>query len=1091
VIARIIDWSGRNRIFVVLLTLAAAGFGAAAMRRVPLDAIPDLSETQVIVFSRWDRAPNVIEDQVTYPIVAALLGAPRVKAIRALTDFGFSYVYVIFEDGTDVWWARSRTLEYLSKISGRLPQGVRTEIGPDATSVGWIYQYALIDESGRLDLSQLRSLQDWYLRYQLESIPGVAEVASVGGFARQYDVRVRPNALDSYGLVLMDVVKGIRESNDEVGAGLLEFSGTEFTVRVKGYLRTLQDIESIAVGHDLRGGAPVLVKDVASVHLGPQMRRGVADLNGLGDTVGGIVVMRSGENVLPVIERIKSKLAQLEGSLPRGVKVITTYDRSDLIQRAIGTLKRILTEEMAIVSLVILFFLWHVPSALVSIATIPVAVVLAFLPLYFLGLTSNLMSLSGIAISIGVLVDGAIIEVENACKKLEIWIAGGRKGDFHEVRLAALKEVGPSVFFSLLVIAVAFLPVFALLDEEGRLFRPLATTKVLVMVIAALLAITFNPALRMLLTRMEPFRFRPAWASWLTTQVLVGKYLNEEENPVSRRLFRIYKPVCEAVLRRPKTILLVAVLLVLSAVPAFASLGSEFMPPLNEGSILYMPTALPGISVTEAQRVLQLQDRILRSFPEVESVFGKAGRADTPTDSAPLSMVETTVVLKPEGQWRKKPRWYSAWAPAPLAAVLRRLWPETISYEDLVEEMDRELKIPGFPNIWTQPIRNRNDMLATGMRTPVGIKVFGADLEKIERLATEVERAARGVRGTRSAFAERVAEGHYIDFVLRREQLARYGLSAKEVGEVIATAIGGEDVTTTVEGRQRYPVNVRYARDFRDEIDKLKTVLVPVATPTSAGDPLRVPVGELADILMVNGPAMIRDENGLLAGYVFLDMAGRDLGGYVEDLKSAVGRIALPAGYTILISGEYESLARLKERLSLILPLTLLVIVVLLFVNTASWVKTGIVLLAVPFSLVGAVWLMWLLNYHLSTAAWVGMIALMGLDAETGVFMLLYLDLAYDEAVKEGRMNGPADLRQAAIQGAVKRVRPKMMTVMAAMMGLLPILWSNGAGADLMKRIAAPMIGGLLTSFALELLVYPVLFVTWKSAAVSRRPQIR
>jgi Cu(I)/Ag(I) efflux system membrane protein CusA/SilA len=1036
----------------------------------------------VIVFSRWDRAPNVIEDQVTYPIVASLLGAPRVKAIRALTDFGFSYVYVIFEDGTDVWWARSRTLEYLSKISGRLPQGARTEIGPDATSVGWIYQYALVDESGRLDLSQLRSLQDWYLRYQLESVPGVAEVASVGGFARQYEVRIRPNALDSYGLVLMDVVKGIRESNDEVGAGLLEFSGTEYAVRVKGYLRTLQDIESIAVGHDLRGGAPVLVKDVASVHLGPQMRRGVAELNGLGDTVGGIVVMRSGENVLPVIERIKSKLAQLEGSLPGGVKLITTYDRSDLIQRAIGTLKRILTEEMAIVSLVILFFLWHVPSALVSIATIPVAVVLAFLPLYFMGLTSNLMSLSGIAISIGVLVDGAIVEVENACKKLELWIAGGRKGDFHEVRLAALKEVGPSVFFSLLVIAAAFLPVFALLDEEGRLFRPLATTKVLVMVIAALLAVTFNPALRMLLTRMEPFRFRPAWASWLSTQLLVGKYLNEEENPVSRRLFRIYKPVCEAVLRRPKTILLVAVLLVLSAVPAFASLGSEFMPPLNEGSILYMPTALPGISVTEALRVLQLQDRMLRSFPEVESVFGKAGRADTPTDPAPLSMVETTVVLKPEAQWRKKARWYSAWAPAPLAAVLRRLWPETISYEALIEEMDRELKIPGFPNIWTQPIRNRNDMLATGMRTPVGIKVLGADLEKIERLGAEVEGAARGVRGTRSAFAERVAEGHFIDFVLRREQLARYGLSVKEVEEVIATAIGGEDVTTTVEGRQRYPVNVRYARDFRDEIDKLKTVLVPVASATSAGDPLRVPVGELADILMVRGPGMIRDENGFLAGYVFVDMAGRDLGSYVEDLKSALGRIALPAGYTIQISGQYESLARLRERLGLILPLTLLIIVVLLFVNTASWVKTGIVLLAVPFSLVGAVWLMWLLNYHLSTAAWVGMIALMGLDAETGVFMLLYLDLAYDEAVKGGRMNGPEDLRQATIQGAVKRVRPKMMTVMAAMMGLLPILWSNGAGADLMKRIAAPMVGGLLTSFVLELLVYPVLFVTWKSA---------
>jgi Cu(I)/Ag(I) efflux system membrane protein CusA/SilA len=1050
-----------------------------------LDAVPDLSDTQVIVFSRWDRAADIVEDQVTYPIVAAMLGAPRVKAVRALTDFGASYVYIVFEDGTDLYWARSRVLEYLSKIQARLPEGVRTELGPDATSVGWVYQYALVDDTGKLNLADLRSLQDWYLRYQLESVPGVAEVASVGGFVRQYQVQILPNALHAYRLELSDVVKAVRESNGEVGGGLLEFSGTEFTVRAKGYLGSVRDIEEIALGRNPQTGGPLLVKDVALVRQGPELRRGVADLDGEGDAVGGIVVMRYGEDVLPVVERVKAKLAQLQGSLPPGVRVVATYDRSDLIRSIMTTLKSVLGEELVIVSLVILIFLWHVPSALVPILTIPAAVLIAYIPMLLIGASSNLMSLAGIAISIGVLVDGAIIEVENTWKKLELWAEGGRKEDFNQVRLAALKEVGPTVFFSLLVIAAAFLPVFALSGEEGRLFRPLANTKTLVIVVSAILAVTFNPALRMSLARVDPFRFKPAWASLLATQVFVGRIYKEESHPVSRRLFRFYKPVCESALAHPKMTLLAAGCLLATTVPVFMSLGSEFMPPLNEGSILYMPTALPGVSITEAQRVLELQDRILRSVPEVESVFGKAGRADTPTDPAPLSMFETTIILKPRSEWRRRERWYSSWVPWPFKVVLEQVWPETISYDELVGLMDDELKFPGFPNIWSHPIRARNDMLSTGMRAPVGVKVFGPDLKGVEKLAGQVERTVGAVKGTRNVFAERVAAGSFVDFTIRRDQLARYGLTLADVEDVIMTAVGGANVATTIEGRERYSVQVRYARDFRDELDKLKNIRVGIPADSQIPGSPGVPLGELADIRKASGPSMIRDENGLLAGYVFVDVAGRDLGSYVEDVKSALARIQVPSGYTLQLSGQYESLERVRQRLMLIVPLTLVVIVLLLYLNTGSLAKTGIVLLAVPFSLIGAVWLMKILGYRLSVASWVGMMALMGLDAETGVFMLLYLDLAYQEAVKAGAMTGLADLHRAVVQGAVKRVRPKMMTVTAAMAGLLPILWSTGAGADTMKRIAAPMVGGLATSFALELIVYPVLFSLWKRPAGS------
>ncbi len=1074
-IRSVIRFSAENRFVVLLATAVLVAYAFYTVQHIPVDAIPDLSDTQVIVYSRWDRSPDILEDQVTYPIVTALLGAPNVKTIRGFSDFGFSYVYVIFKDGTDIYWARSRVMEYLSKIQPLLPSGVRTEIGPDATGVGWVFQYALVDESRTQSLADLRALQDWNLRYRIQSVPGVAEVATLGGFAQQYQVTVDPNRLRAYGLGIMQVTEAVRSSNEEVGGRLIEFSGKEYMVRGRGYLRSTKDLEQVVLKTDDRG-TPVLLRDVAEVGLGPEIRRGVSDLNGLGDTVGGIVVMRHGENAREVIWRVRERLLEIEPSLPPGVRIVTTYDRSDLIQRSIDNLRHELLLEMAIVSLVILVFLWHIPSAIVPILTIPISVLLAFVPMAFMGISSNIMSLAGIAISIGVLVDGAIVEVENAYKKLELWEHGGRVGDYHQVRLQALLEVGPSVFFSLLLIAAAFLPVFTLVDQEGRLFRPLAWTKNLTMLMAALLALTLDPALRMVFTRMEWVSFRPRWLSWLFNQVTVGRYHPEERHPVSRVLFAAYEPACRFVLRHPKTTIAAALVLLLTTVPVYLRLGHEFMPPLNEGTILYMPTTLPGISVTEAARLLQTQDRILTSFPEVQSVHGKAGRADTPTDPAPFSMMETVVALKPESQWRPKERWYSAGAPEWLkAALLRRIWPDRVSWEELVAEMDKALQIPGQTNAWTMPIRNRIDMLTTGVRTPVGIKVYGPDLQEIEALGVRLEQMLRDVPGTRSVFAERVAGGYFVDFDLRREELARYGLSVRQVQEVILSAIGGENVTTTIEGRARFPVNVRYPRDLRDDLDTLGRVLV--MTPSGA----QVPLAQVAFLRTVTGPSMIRNENGLLVGYVYVDIAGRDVGGYVDEAKRRVAeKLALPSGYSLEWSGQYENMQRVRERLKLVVPLTLFLIFFLLFANTRSVAKTLIVILAVPFSVIGAVWLLWALDYNVSIAVWVGMIALMGLDAETGVFMLLFLDLAYDEAKARGRMRSLADLHEAIVHGAVKRLRPKMMTVTAAFMGLMPIMWSMGTGADVMKRVAAPMVGGLATSFLLELLVYPPVYLLWK-----------
>lgn len=1079
-IKRIIEFSAHNRLLVLVITAVFIGLGIYSVQKIPLDAIPDLSDTQVIIYSKWDRSPEILEKQVTYPIVAALLGAPKIKSVRGFSDYGYSYVYVIFEDGTDLYWARSRVVEYLSRISAQLPQGVQTELGPDATSVGWVYQYALVDETSKLNSGDLRSLQDWTIRYQLQSVAGVSEVASVGGFVKQFQVKVDPRKLELYQLTLSQVLDAVRNTNQESGGRVIEFSGTEAMVRSQGLISSIEEIENAVVTYPLKSRSPILLKQVADVSVGPEMRRGITDLNGQGDTVGGIIVMRQGEDAPSVIERVKTRLAEIQKSLPEGVKIKTVYDRSDLIHRAIETLKGTLIEELIIVSLVILLFLWHVPSAIVPIVTIPIAVLLAFIPLWLLGQSANIMLLAGIAISIGVLVDGAIVEVENAYRKIQLWDENGRKESFFKVRLEALTEVGPSVFFSLLVIAVAFLPIFTLVDQEGRLFRPLALSKNFAMGIAALLAITLDPAMRMLFARPDNFKGPYPWLNSIGNVLLVGKYYSEHKHPISRRLFAIYEPVLHWVLERKKLVLVVAFAAVLSIFPGFAMLGSEFMPTLHEGSLLYMPTALPGLSVSEAQRILTVQDQILKSFPEVDTVFGKAGRAETSTDTAPLSMIETTIVLKPKSEWRKEERFYS-FLPDILKSPLTRIWPETISEEALVNEMNEKLNFLGMPNIWTMPIKNRIDMLSTGIRSPIGVKVFGSDVKTIEKIGHELEGVLQKLEGTRTVVAERIASGYFLDVDFDRNKLKTYGLSLKEAQDQAMAAIGGENVSTALMGRARYPIQVRFAPDFRQDMEKIKRVLI--SAPTGA----QIPLSEIARVKVNDGASMIRDENASLVGYVYIDIdpAKIDIGSFVEQAKKVVNaQVKLPTGYTLQWSGQYENMERVKERLKVVIPLTLFLIILLLHFNTKSWVKTGIVLLAVPFSLIGAVWILVALGYNLSIAAWVGMIALLGLDAETGVFMLMYLDLSYHDREKRGQMNSRKDLHDAVIEGAVHRVRPKLMTVMALFMGLIPIMWSIGAGADVMKRIAAPMIGGLFTSFILELLIYPVIFYIWKEREI-------
>jgi len=1084
-INRIIEFSATYRLLVVFLTMSLVVIGLWSMFNVPLDAIPDLSDPQVIIYTEWPgRSPNLVEDQITYPIVSAMLAAPQVSAVRGTSDYGFSYVTVIFEEGTDIYWGRSRVLEYLSKITGKLPEGVTPTLGPDATGVGWAFQYALVDKSGKHNLAELRSFNDWYMRYWIESVPGVAEVAPVGGYVKQYQVTIDPNKLLAFNLPLNKVIDSIRNSNNEVGGRVVELTGKEYLVRGRGYIQSLSDIRSLAVGSDGKG-TPIRVEDVASVQLGPDMRRGVAELNGEGEVTGGIVVVRYGQNVMDVIERVKAKLDETKSSLPEGVEVAVTYDRSDLIQRSIDNLKDTLIEELLIVSLVILLFLWHIPSAIIPIITIPVAVILSFIPMQSLGITSNIMSLGGIAIAIGAMVDAAIVVVEQTHKKLEQWEAGGRRGSATRVIINAVKEVGGPSFFSLLVIAISFLPIFALQAQEGRLFKPLAFTKNFSMAIAAALAITLDPAMRLLFTRAEPFYFRPRWLARATNAVLVGKIHNEERHPISRFLMSIYQPAVRFALNHKWFILAAALLIALATIPIYQKLGSEFMPPLNEGTILYMPITLPGISITEADKYLQIQNKLIKQFPEVQSVFGKIGKAETATDPAPLSMVETTVVLKPESEWQKvkQDRWYSSWAPEFLKAPLRKLWPEErpMPWDQLIAEMDQAVQIPSFANAWLFPIRTRIDMITTGVRTPVGVKVLGPKLETIEEVGLELEKVLQEVPGTRSAFFERVTGGYYLDFEVNREEAARYGLTVGDVNDIIESAIGGKNITTTIEGRERYPVNVRYARGLRENLSQLGRVLVP--TPNGA----QVPLTQLANLTLRTGPPMIKNEEGFLAGFLYVDIAGRDMGGYVEEAKKIVAeKVSLPSGYHLQWSGQYEYMERVRERLLYIIPLTLFIIFLLLYFNTNSVVKTLIIFLAVPFSAVGAIWLLYLLDYNMSIAVWVGLIALLGVDAETAVFMLLYLDLAYNERVAQGRMRSMADLKEAIEFGAVKRLRPKFMTVAVTFMGLVPIMWSEGAGADVMKRIAAPMIGGIFTSFILELLVYPVIYEIWKGFEVRR-----
>ena len=1074
-IDRIIDFSVRRKAVVFLFVAVACIAGWWSMKHINLDAVPDLSETQVIIYSRWDRSPDIIEDQVTYPIVTAMLGAPKVKAVRGFSDFGYSFVYVIFDDDTDIYWARSRTLEYLSSVIQRLPQGVTSELGPDATGLGWVFQYVLVDTTGKHDLAELRSLQDWYLRYHLKSVPGVAEVASLGGFVQQYQVNVDPNRLQAYNISINRVVEAVRTGNSEVGGRLIEFGGTEYMVRGRGYAKSIEDFGDIVLTVT-ETGTPIHVRDIGEVAIGPDYRRGVADLDGTGDAVSGIVVMRQGQNALNVIDRVKEKIREVEPGLPEGVKILPIYDRSDLIRKAIGTLKSTLIEVILTVSLVILLLLWHPPSAMIPIITIPVTVLISFIPFRAMGITANIMSLGGIAIAVGALVDAAIVVVEQTHKRLEEWKEGGEKGDYREVIIDAIKQVAGPSFFALLVIGISFLPVLTLEAEEGRLFKPLAYTKTLAMVVAAFLTITLDPALRILLTNLKNFNFRPHWLCKAANAVFVGSIQAEEKNPVSRFLMRVYDPVARWSLKRQWLVIAMALGMIILTIPVAMKLGREFMPPLDEGALFYMPTTMPGISIGEAQSLLQVTDRIINTFPEVDHVLGKAGRAETATDPAPLSMLETVITLKPRSEWREIDTWYSSWAPEWLKTILRHMTSDRISHEELVKKLNEALKLPGVSPAWTMPIKARIDMLTTGIRTPVGLKISGADLKVIEKIGTQIESRLASIKGTRSVFSERTGGGYFIDITWNRKELARYGLSVEAAQAVVQNAIGGDNVTTAIQGRERYPVNVRYLADFRTDLGALERILVPASEGKR-----QIPLGQLATVNAVDGASMIRDENGLLTGYVYVDLADRDPGSYVEEARNVLrNAFKLPPGYAISWTGQYEAMERVKERLEIVLPLTLFLVLLLLYINTKSLTKTMIVALAVPFSAIGAFWLLFILGYNWSIAVGVGLIALLGVDAETGVFMLLYLDIAYDRAKSEGRLGSRDELREAILNGAVKRLRPKFMTVSVMAFGLIPIMWSTGTGADVMKRIAAPMIGGIFASFVLELLVYPAIYEIWK-----------
>jgi Cu(I)/Ag(I) efflux system membrane protein CusA/SilA len=1036
-IERIIDWCAANRFLVFTGTVILTVWGIWAMTRTPLDAVPDISDVQVIVSTEWmGRSPDLIEDQITYPIVSALISTPKVKAVRGFTDFGISYVYVIFQDGTDMYWARSRVVEYLQGIRGQLPEDTNPVIGPDATGVGWVFEYALVDETGQHSLADLRGFQDWHLRYWLASVPGVAEVASIGGFVKQYQVNIDPNKLSAFGIGIKDVIQAIKMSNNDVEGRLLEFSGREYMVRGRGYLTSLADIEGVSLGAS-PGGTPVRVRDVAKVRIGPDIRRGVAELDGKGEAVGGIVVMRFGENALKVIEGVKAKLQEVQHSMPPGVKIVPTYDRSWLIGESINTLRHTLIEESIVVSIVIIVFLFHFRSALIPILALPVAVLASFIPMYYLDVTSNIMSLGGLALAIGVLVDASIVMVENAYRHIS------EEGITYEEQPRAIvhaaKQVARPIFFSLAIIVISFVPVFLLEAQEGRMFRPLAFTKTFAMMAASILSITLVPVLMIIFIRGK--RLKP-----------------EAQNPISRFFAWLYEPILRLALNWKWAALLVNFAVIPLTIPLLFMIGSEFMPPLYEGAQLYMPTSPPGLSITESTRLLQVQDKILRTFPEVETVFGTVGRGTTSTDNTPMGMVNTTVTLKPREQWRVG-----------------------LTIEKLQAEMDAQLQFPGFPNVWTQPIRNRLDMLLTGIKTPVGIKILGSDLNEIQRLGGEIEHTLQSIPGTRSVYAERVAQGYFTDIKIDREAIARHGLMIGDVEDVIESAIGGQNITRTIEGRERYPVNVRYEQGFRDTLPDLQRILV--KAPAGA----QIPLAQLASITLAPGPAMIRDENGQLAGYVYVDTATSDIGGYVDRAKRAIAEhLKLPTGYTLLWTGQYEFQVRARERFKILIPLVFFIIFMLLYMTFHSASEATIVMLSVVYAMTGGVILQWLLGYNFSVAVWVGYIALYGVAVQTGVVMVVYLHEALDKRLREGGTITAEDIRLATISGSVLRLRPKLMTVSVVVAALVPILWSTGVGSDIMKPIAAPIIGGMVTSTIHVLIITPVIFYLMKLRALRK-----
>jgi len=1041
VISRWIDWCAQNRFLVFMGTVLLMLTGIWALRHIPLDALPDISDVEVIIHTPWaGQPPSLIEDQVTYPIVTTLLAAPHVKAVRAQTMFGDSYVFVVFEDGTDLYWARSRVLEYMQQITGRLPSGVHPVIGPDATGAGWVYEYALVDHSHQRSLADLRSLQDWYLRYQLETVPGVAEVATIGGFVRQYQVNVDPDKLRAYGVPLSTVIERVRASTNEVGGRLLEMGGAEYMIRGLGYLHSLSDLETVPVA--TKNGTPVLVRDLGTVTFGPDIREGVAEWQGEGETVGGIVVMRDGMNALTVIDGVKKKLAEIKPSLPPGVEVVSGYDRSGLIHASIETLQRDLLEEAAIVSIVIIIFLFHFRSALIPILTLPIAVLAAFIPMYYLHVTSNIMSLGGLALAIGVLVDAAIVMVENGYRQLSEHQASEAgplsESQRRKILLDSAKQVGPAIFFSLVIIVVSFLPVFLLEAQEGRMFRPLAWTKTLAVGFSSVLAITLVPVLMILFIR--------------------GRLIPESRNPISRITQALYLPVLRLCLRFRKTTLLLNLVFLVVTLPLALHIGSQFMPPLYEGSALYMPTALPGISIGQASQLLQEQDRIIRTFPEVESVFGSIGRSDSATDNAPLDMYDTTVMLKPRTQWRPG-----------------------MTYEKLIQEMDAKLQFPGLSNTWTMPVENRLDMELTGIKTPLGLKIQGPNLEGIQQVGTQVQQILSAIPEMRSIFAERVSQGFYLNVEVNRAEAARYGLTIADVQRAVTSGIGGEMVAENVEGRERYPVNVRYSRDFRDNVEELRRVLI--GTPSGA----QIPVSDVAKISFSRGPSMIRDEDGALTGYVYIDLNTKDYGGFVTHASNLLKqKLALPPGFTYKWSGEYEFELRAKERLQLILPIVFFVIFMLLYVVFHSVTEAAVLIFPTIYALTGGLILQKLLGYNFSVAVWVGYIALFGIAVETGVVMVVYLHEALDHRLKSGVPLRHEDIEEAVIEGAVHRLRPKLMTVCVVLASLIPILWETGVGADVMKPIAAPLVGGMITSTIHVLILVPVFFALMKERALRR-----